>query len=126
MVALAREHIDMTSAGSLLVIVAGPLGVRDELRELVERSPEGPWKDLTSAGVRGDLARVGDLYAEFGCPTFEAYARLLGGEQAIEAGRRAEGEAEIERALAFYRSVGAQFLVRRGENLLATAYSDWA
>jgi hypothetical protein len=72
------------------------------------------------------LRRVGDLCASFGAPTFEAYARLCGGEEAIEAGRRAEGEAEIERAFAFYSSVGAQFLVRRGESLLAKAYSDSA
>jgi class 3 adenylate cyclase len=125
-VALARENVEMTSAASLLVLVAGPLGVRAELREAVERSPEGPWKNLTLAGVHGDLKRVGDLYAEYGCATFEAYSRLLGGEQMIESGPRAEGEAEIERALAFYRSVEAEFLVRRGEALLARAYSDSA
>jgi hypothetical protein len=125
-VALARENVEMTSAASLLVLVAGVLGVRDDLREVVERSPEGPWKNLTLAGVHGDLKRVGDLYAEYGCATFEAYSRLLGGEQIIESGRRVEGEAEIERALAFYRSVEAEFLVRRGEALLARAYSDSA
>jgi class 3 adenylate cyclase/tetratricopeptide (TPR) repeat protein len=125
-VALARENVEMTSAASLLVLVAGTLGVRDDLREAVERSPEGPWKDLTSAGVRGDLVEVGDLYATFGCATFEAYARLLGGEQAIEDGHRAGGESEIERALVFFRSVGAEFLVQRGERLLAQAYSDSA
>jgi hypothetical protein len=32
---------------------------------------------------------------------------------------RAEGEAELERTLAFYRSVGATFFIQRGEQLLA-------
>jgi hypothetical protein len=79
-----------------------------------------------SAGVRGDLGRVGDLFASFGVIALEASARLFGGEEAIEDGRRAEGEAEIERALAFYRSVGAAFLVRRGEGLLSEAQSESA
>ena len=33
--------------------------------------------------------------------------------------RRAEGEAQLEHALVFYRSVGATFYVERGEALLA-------
>jgi tetratricopeptide (TPR) repeat protein len=125
-IAVTRENVGMTSAASLLVLVAGPLGVRDEFGAIVELSPEGPWKDLTRAGVRGELRRAADLYAEFGCATFEAYARLFAGEEAIEAGRRAEGAAEIERAIGFFRSVGAELLVRRGESFLAGAYSDSA
>jgi class 3 adenylate cyclase/tetratricopeptide (TPR) repeat protein len=122
-IALVREHVHLTGAANGLALVAGRLGVRDEFRELVERSPEGPWKNLTLAAVRGDLVRAGDLYAEIGIPTFEALARLLGGEDLIDAGRRAEGEAQLEKALAFYRSVGATFLVQRGERLLAQAQS---
>ncbi len=125
-IALARENVDMTSAANLLALVAGRLEVRDEFRAVVEHSPAGPWKDVTLAGVNGDLIGAANRYSDFGAPTFEAYARLFGGEEAIEAGRRAEGEAEIERAIAFYRLVGAQLLVRRGEGLLAKAYSDSA
>jgi hypothetical protein len=122
-IALVGEHVGLTSAANHLALVAGRLGIRDELRELVELSPEGPWKDLTLAAAQGNLVRAGDLYAQMGAPTFEALARLLGGEDLIDAGRRAEGEAEIEKALAFYRSVGATFFVQRGERLLAKAQS---
>ena len=38
-------------------------------------------------------------------------------------GERAEGEAELEKALAFYRSVGATFFLERGEALLDAAQS---
>jgi class 3 adenylate cyclase/tetratricopeptide (TPR) repeat protein len=124
--ALARANLDMAAAGNHLIFVAGGLGIREELRKIIEHSPEGPWKDLTLAGADGNLSRAADLYAEIGAPTFEAYARLFAGEDLIEAGRRATGEAEVGRALAFFRSVGAQFLVRRGEALLASAYSDSA
>ena len=67
----------LTSAANHLALVAGRLGMRDELRELAELSPEGPWKDLTLAAVQGDLVRAGDLYAQMGAPTFEAVTRLL-------------------------------------------------
>jgi class 3 adenylate cyclase/tetratricopeptide (TPR) repeat protein len=123
--ALTRENVDMMNANQL-ALVAGRLGIRDELREIVALAPESPWRDLMLAGVDGDLRRVGDLYADFGAVTFEAYARLLGGEEAIAAGRRTEGESEIDRALAFFRAVGASYLVQRGEELLARAYSDSA
>jgi tetratricopeptide (TPR) repeat protein len=122
-ISLVREHVPLTSAANHLALVAGRLGVRDELRELVELSPKGPWHDLTLAAAQGDLVRAGDLYAQMGATTFEAVARLLAGEELIETGRRAEGEAEIEKALGFYRSVGATFLVQRGERLLAQAQS---
>ncbi len=81
------------------------------------------WKDLMLAGAQGDLSRVGDLFTEFGALSGEALARLFGGEELIEAGRRAEGEAELEKALTFYRSVGATFFFQRGERLLAEAQS---
>ena len=119
--ALARDHIQMAAAANHLMFVAGRFGLRDAYREIVEQAPEGPWKDLSLAGASGDLQRAGDLYASFGSPPFEALARLFGGEDLIATGRRAEGEAEIERALAFHRSVGATFYIQRGEALLAHA-----
>lgn len=48
----------------------------------------------------------------------EADARLLAAEQHARAGSRAEASAELDRALAFYRSVGATRYVREGEALL--------
>jgi tetratricopeptide (TPR) repeat protein len=122
-IALVREHVGLTSAANHLALVAGRLGIRDELRELVELSPEGPWKDLTLAAAQGDLVRAGDLYAQMGAPTFEAVARLLAGEELLETGRRAEGEEQLEKALTFYRSVGATFFIQRAERLLAAAQS---
>ena len=52
-----------------------------------------------------------------GAATMEARHRLSAAEELIEAGRRTEGEAELERALAFCRSVGASFWIERGEQL---------
>jgi len=116
---LARENVQVAAMLNPLDVVAGRLRIREELREIAERAPEGPWKDLTLAAANGDLARVADMFAEFGAPTLEADARLFGGESLILTGRRAEGEAELRKALAFYRSVGATFFIQRGETLLA-------
>ena len=74
-----------------------------------------------------NFGRVADIFAASGASTLEAEGRLLAAESSIEAGRIAEGEAELSRALAFYRSVGATFFIRHGERLLErSAYSDSA
>jgi hypothetical protein len=67
------------------------------------------------------LAAAADVYAEIGVPTDEAEARLRAAKSLIEVGRRDEGEAQLERALAFYRSVGATRFVREGEALQVPA-----
>ncbi|MGH3084405.1 MAG: hypothetical protein ACRDNP_10185 [Gaiellaceae bacterium] len=41
----------------------------------------------------------------------------------FESGRLTEGVEQLERALAFFRSVGATWFVSRGEKLLAQAQS---
>jgi hypothetical protein len=49
----------------------------------------------------------------------EASARLRAAEALVQEGRRAQADAELNRALAFWRSVGATAYVREGEGLLA-------
>ena len=101
--------------------VARQLGLRQQVRDVVERAPEGPWKEVALAGADGDFSRAADLFAARGAPTFEAEARLCAAEELIEAGRRAEGEAELQKALAFYRKVGATRYIQQGEALLAAS-----
>jgi hypothetical protein len=54
-----------------------------------------------------------------GSPTWEARLRLQAAEELIEAGRHTEGVVQLEKALDFYRSVGATFCINRAEELLA-------
>jgi hypothetical protein len=117
--ASVRENVAMAGAANELLIPGDVLGVRDEFAELVPLAPEGPWKEVLLAGSAGDMTRVADLYASFGVPTHEAFTRMFFGEDLIASGQRADGAAEIERALAFYRSVGASFFIERSERLLA-------
>jgi hypothetical protein len=54
-----------------------------------------------------------------GARTEEARDRLWLAEALIEQDRRAEADSELERALFFYRSVGATRYVHQGEALMA-------
>ena len=81
--------------------------------------PSDPSGSLFHAGaeliVRGDFGGAADLFASKGMRTDEAYARLRAAEQLAGA----ERDAQLQQALAFYRSVGATYYVRQGEALLA-------
>jgi tetratricopeptide (TPR) repeat protein len=118
---LARAHVEIAAAAHDLLVVAGQLGIREEYREIAERAPEGPWKKLLLVGTAGDLRATADLLATFNMPSLEGLARLFGGELMIAEGRHTEGEAELEKALIFYRPLGATFHVERAERLLAKA-----
>jgi class 3 adenylate cyclase/tetratricopeptide (TPR) repeat protein len=125
---LATEAFEFIRSGvgaatflSMLTPVARQLGLRQEVLQLIEQTEEGPWKDVVLAGARGDFSRVADLYAGFGSPTLEAESRLCAAEELIAGGRRAAGEAELRKALDFYRVVGASYYIERGEALLAAS-----
>ena len=53
-----------------------------------------------------------------GLTTPAAFTRLQFAKTLIDSGRLAEGEAQLETALAFFRSVDASFYIERAEMLL--------
>jgi predicted ATPase len=61
----------------------------------------------------------GKLNATTGARPAEAYTRFRAAAELVDAGRRAEADAQLRRALAFWRSVGAVRYVREGDALLA-------
>jgi class 3 adenylate cyclase/tetratricopeptide (TPR) repeat protein len=69
----------------------------------------------------GRAAEAAELYAYIGSPFEEAAARLLGAEQLLDRGRRAEADIQLHQALAFYRSVGATRVIAQAEALFAAA-----
>jgi hypothetical protein len=77
-----------------------------------------PWVPAAEAYVAGTYELAADLYAELSVPD-EALARLKATEQLAAAGRRAEADAQLQRALAYWRSVGATRYIREGEALFA-------
>ena len=80
-----------------------------------------PWVDAARAYIHGDFVRAADLLDEIGDLPLEAYVRLRAAGHFAAEGRQEEGEWQVERAFAFYRSVGATRYIRKGEALLAAA-----
>jgi class 3 adenylate cyclase len=113
--------------GSALAVVARRVGLFDEFsaaltgvgarrflhheRRVLElqRIAEGRYAEAADA----DEALEGQLV------TFSAYLRLLAAEELIGQGKRAEADAQLQRALPFFRSVGATSWIERAESLLA-------
>jgi len=113
-----RELSETPGFLGIVARYADELGIAADVRELAADMQPSRVKDATSAEVDGDFERAADAHAQLGFVTGEAEDRLLAAEHLIEVGRRVEGEAQLEKALAFYRSVGATFFIRRGESLL--------
>ncbi|HKT44903.1 MAG TPA: AAA family ATPase [Gaiellaceae bacterium] len=116
--ALALARIEIVGPLRPLTAAAAQLGVEAELRDAVDRAVDRPVNAAVRAAAWGDHARSADLFAATGSPTIEAFHRFASGESLLAAGRREEGEAELERALVFYRSVGATAYLRRADALL--------
>jgi len=86
--------------------------------ELPTAAHGGVWLEVSRAIVRGELVEAADELERIGLRVDEAYARLRIAEKLGSGGRHAEAKPQLDRALAFYRSVGADAYVRRGEKLL--------
>jgi class 3 adenylate cyclase len=98
-------------AGPDLAIALVELGRSEELSPVVALSPRSSlWLEAATAFAAGDYVRAADLYARIGSLPDEADARLRSGR-----------DAQVRRALDFYRSVGATRYVREGEALLAAS-----
>jgi hypothetical protein len=74
-----------------------------------------------NALLQSDLVAVADRLGDLGLRPDEAHTRLQAARELVSAGRRAEADEQLRRALAFYRMVGATRYVREGEALLAVS-----
>jgi class 3 adenylate cyclase/tetratricopeptide (TPR) repeat protein len=101
-----------------LAITLIGLGRAGELVELAATvTTPSPWLEAAAAMAAGDFELAAARYAELGSRPDEAFARLRAGERLLAAGRRSEGDRQLERALAFYREVGAAGYLRGGSGL---------
>jgi tetratricopeptide (TPR) repeat protein len=123
----ADEILEMCADGSvppllpyeLVVLVFEGLGRGEDLHRVRECMNPGPWRDALDLHLAGDPAGAADLAEEIGVPVAAAWWRLLAGRMLAEGGRHAEADVELEKALAFFRSVGAPRFVRQTESLLS-------
>jgi hypothetical protein len=74
--------------------------------------PQTLWTAAARAYAHGDFIAAAEILHQTGSRPEEAEARLRAAEQLVSLGRRAEGDAQLQAALEFYRSVGAARYVR--------------
>jgi tetratricopeptide (TPR) repeat protein len=110
----------VTSFGLLrLSLNADVLDIRDGMSRIVSTLPDRPYVRAPTAVLAGDYVSAAGLYADDGWRVDEAEVRLRAAESLVAQGRRAEGDAQLQLALAFYRSVRATRFIREAEALLA-------
>jgi hypothetical protein len=103
-----------------VIWVADRVGLEQPLRDFL-RNERTSWGRRVLSVLEGDFENEGDESEKEGRLTTAALARLQTAERLVLEGRRAEADVHLQKALAFYRSVGATRYVRRGEALLAAA-----
>jgi tetratricopeptide (TPR) repeat protein len=103
-----------------LAVVLQALGRGPELVELLAeaKTPTG-WFEAASALATGAFQRAADHYDQIQAQPEGAFARLQAATRLVGAGRRAEANAQLSRALALFRKVSATSYLREGETLLA-------
>jgi len=94
---------------------------RDAIVEEAESRPAAPWLQVAACVARDELERAADGLAALRTPPLEAAVRLCAAKNLVAEGRGAEVDEQLQKALAFYRSVGATRYIREGEALLAAA-----
>jgi class 3 adenylate cyclase/tetratricopeptide (TPR) repeat protein len=129
--ALADEFLAAISAGEglgfslswthVLAWTAVEVGRGADLAAGLEGAAESQWARAAIAYARGEPAEAADICAEIGGVAQEAYARLAAARGLVDAGRRAEADVQLGRALAFYRGVSARRYVLEGETLMAAS-----
>jgi class 3 adenylate cyclase/tetratricopeptide (TPR) repeat protein len=110
---------------STLALVAHQLQIDGQLRATLDGSPpEDLWTHPIRACLDGDFVAAAEIYAEMGLRTLEAHARLRGAMRLLDEARYKEADEQLERSLAFWRSVGATRYVRTGESLLGKSAEE--
>ena len=102
--------------------VASAVDLVEPLRHVLASDITVPdvWRAPFEALLDGDFARAADSFRELGYVD-EGAARLSAAQQLLAEGRRAEADAQLQRAIAFFQRLGASRYVRQGEALLAGA-----
>ena len=79
------------------------------------------WVEAAGLYAQRDFAVAADALEEIGSLPDAARARVRAAEELVAAGRRAEADVQLGRALAFYRVVGATRHLHAAEALLAAS-----
>jgi hypothetical protein len=107
--------------GISLAVVLAALGRGDELEAAIVGRSETQWQIAALAYAAGELEKSADLLDEIGAVADAAYVRMRAAEALAAEGRRAEADAQVQRALTVFRSVGATAYVNEAETLFAAS-----
>ena len=120
---LSHEAAAVASFGLELAWIADRIARRVALRRKLAAAPRGrePFGQVAALVATGNLDEAADRAKETGLWAIEADTRLLAGRQLVEQGRHEEANEQLEKALSFYRSVGATHFIREAEALLVTS-----
>jgi class 3 adenylate cyclase/tetratricopeptide (TPR) repeat protein len=119
---LLAEHGVGSHSFSALAWVAHALDCVEEVTAAIDRArPETRWADAARAVVQDRFEEAADLFYDIGQLDDEADARLRAAEKLVRDGRRDEADGQLQKALAFYRSVGATRYVREAQSVLAAS-----
>jgi class 3 adenylate cyclase/tetratricopeptide (TPR) repeat protein len=117
-----RDYDVQMSWFSQLPLLLADLGRAGEYVSATEDAyMSTPWVNAGRSIGTGDASRAADIYGEIGAKAMEAWARLLAAEALVAKGRRAEADAQLTTALAYFRRVRGAAFVQRGEALLAAS-----
>jgi len=117
-----RDAVFVSNWSLPLAFALAELGRAEEFKAVVAKSLMGTrWLESAIAYVEGDFEGAAEILAKMGAIGEEAFVRLRGAELLVVAGRRAEADAFLQQALAFYRSVGATRYIREAEALFAAS-----
>ena len=92
-----------------------------EAREIVERLPAVIWREVCDAVLEARYVAAADLLDATGEQPVQAELRLRAATQLLFEGRLGEAQAQLERARAFWQSVGATRYLREADELFAAA-----
>ncbi|HEX2024785.1 MAG TPA: adenylate/guanylate cyclase domain-containing protein [Actinomycetota bacterium] len=116
---VAAEGRDLTWSAWFLPVAHAAVPERvPELLSLADKAVPTPWIDAGRAVLQRDLASAADTLGSMGARPEEAFARLRAGQRMVAEGRTNEAEAQLTRALDFYRAVEGTAFAREAESLL--------
>jgi len=101
------------------MLAAEMLGLRDEARRWLGTARHSAWSAVALALADQEFARAAESLDSMGAARSAALARLHAAQQLVKAGRTADAEDQLRRALDFFRSVGATRFIREAQALPA-------
>ncbi|HEY6835524.1 MAG TPA: adenylate/guanylate cyclase domain-containing protein [Gaiellaceae bacterium] len=97
---------------------ADSLDRRDEVLQALQEAVDNARVETARLLLAQEFSEAAEIFRRREAVHWEAQARLCAAERLVAEGRRAEADEQLQRALAFYRSVGATLYIRKGEALL--------